>query len=342
MWFVVDVLLNIWAYFPVLALTDDVGFLTSEHNSDQTHRYYFSMISILFGGKKIQIISIPIKQSEKKIIPFQIKNFSDMNNFTISNEKVKQLEKDYKRHFKLLNKVDRGIEKEALLRHLSEQKSRIEISYNKINAFTTIIVALIPIAIAFIDWNTIQSLDVIGMLTFILLIYAIVNLCAWIFQAINVRTFMMSSFKDLKESENKTKEQNWQIYYDWQQMRRKADMYVSFVKYIKVWIISVIILMLIFSIGLFFNEKTIVDTVDNHVYTLQTELFEKTYDQSAVNWNFLSAELQTDKYSEIVILYNEADVSEIAEKLEQFKRQRIVWLIDNTLKKNEVKIILEE
>ena len=30
MWFVVDVLLNIWAYFPVLALTDDVGFLTSE------------------------------------------------------------------------------------------------------------------------------------------------------------------------------------------------------------------------------------------------------------------------------------------------------------------------
>lgn len=69
-------------------------------------------------------------------------------------------------------------------------------------------------------------------------------------------------------------------------MRRKADMYVSFVKYIKVWIISVIILMLIFSIGLFFNEKTIVDTVDNHVYTLQTELFEKTYDQSAVNWNF--------------------------------------------------------
>ena len=65
----------------------------------------------------------------------------------------------------------------------------------------------------------------------------------------------MSSFKDLKESENKTKEQNWQIYYDWQQMRRKADMYVSFVKYIKVWIISVIILMLIFSIGLFFNEK---------------------------------------------------------------------------------------
>ena len=89
-------------------------------------------------------------------------------------------------------------------------------------------------------------------------------------------------------------------------------------------------------------KKTIVDTVDNHVYTLQTELFEKTYDQSAVNWNFLSAELQTDKYSEIVILYNEADVSEIAEKLEQFKRQRIAWLIDNTLKKNEVKIILEE
>ena len=51
MWFV-DVLLNIWAYLPVFALTDDVGFLTSRHGSEQSHRYYFSLISILFGDRK--------------------------------------------------------------------------------------------------------------------------------------------------------------------------------------------------------------------------------------------------------------------------------------------------
>lgn len=341
MWFV-DVLLNIWAYLPVFALTDDVGFLTSRHGSEQSHRYYFSLISILFGEKKIQLISFPIKQPGEKIILFRIKRLSEMDNFTLSDEKAEQLETDYKSHFSLLDDTDQNIEKEALLRHLSEQKSRIEISYNKINAFTTIIVAVIPIAIAFIDWNTIKSLNVIGMVVFVLLIYANVNLCAWIFQAINVRGFMASSFGDLKKSEDKTKEQNWQIYYDWQQTKRKADMYVSFVKYTKVWIISVIILTVVFSIGLPFNEKNIVDTVNNHVYTLQTELIEKTYDESAVAWSFVLAELQTDKYAEMIILYNEADVSDIAEKLEQFRQQRIVWMTDNTLKKNEIKIILEE
>ena len=119
-------------------------------------------------------------------------------------------------------------------------------------------------------------------------------------------------------------------------------MYVSFVKYTKVWIISAIILTVVFSIGLPFNEKNIADTVNNHVYTLQTELIEKTYDESAVAWSFVLAELQTDKYAEMIILYNEADVSDIAEKLEQFRQQRIVWMTDNTLKKNEIKIILEE
>lgn len=341
MWFA-DILLNIWAYFPIFALTDDLGFLTSRHGLGQSDRYYFSLISFLFGEKKIQLISFPIKQPGEKIIPFRIKRLSELDNFTLSDEKAKQLETDYKSHFSLLNDTDQTIEKEALLRHLSEEKPRIEISYNKINAFTTIIVAVIPIAIAFIDWNTIKSLNVMEMIVFILLIYANVNLCAWIFQAINVRGFMTSSFGDLKKSEDKTIEQNWQIYYDWQQMKRKADMYVSFVKYTKVWIISVIILTIIFSIGLPFNKKNMVSTVNNHVYTLQTELIEKTYDESAVAWNFVLAELQTDKYAEMIILHNEADISDIAERLEQFKQQRIVWMTDNTLKKNEIKIILEE
>ena len=90
MWFV-DVLLNIWAYLPVFALTDDVGFLTSRHGSGQSHRYYFSLISILFGEKKIQLISFPIKQPGEKIILFRIKRLSEMDNFTLSDEKAEQL-----------------------------------------------------------------------------------------------------------------------------------------------------------------------------------------------------------------------------------------------------------
>lgn len=153
---------------------------------------------------------------------------------------------------------------------------------------------------------------------------------------------MTSSFKDLKESTDKAKEQNWQIYYDWQQTRRKADMFVSFVMYTKRWIIAVILLTVIFSVGLPFNKQAALYSDDNYVYTLQTELIEKTYDKSAIDWYSMLAQLQTDEYTKVLVLYNEADITNIVEKLNQFNQQEIVLISDDTLKKNEIKIILEK
>ena len=132
-----------------------------------------------------------------------------MGAFDITDEKANQLETDYKDHYDLLtDEIDKEIEKESLLRHLSDEQSRVDISYNKMNAFTTIIVAVIPIAVALVNWDTIFSLNLLEIFIFIWLIYANVNLCAWIFQAINVRGFKASSFGDLKNNSNKRREQN--------------------------------------------------------------------------------------------------------------------------------------
>ena len=56
MW-IKNLFLFIWAYTPVFALTDDLGFLTA-NKGDEEHEYYFSIISILFGEKKIQFFFI--------------------------------------------------------------------------------------------------------------------------------------------------------------------------------------------------------------------------------------------------------------------------------------------
>ena len=141
MWFV-DVLMNILAYLPVFSLTDDLGFLTGNRGSNQPHKYYLSLISILFGERKIQLLSIPIKQPGEKAILFRIKRLSEIDAFVLSEEKANQLETNYKSHYNSLHETEQNIEKEALLRQLSDQQSRIETSYNKINAFTTIIVAV--------------------------------------------------------------------------------------------------------------------------------------------------------------------------------------------------------
>lgn len=334
-------LLKIWAYLPVFAVTDDLGFLTPNPGSTQ-HKYYFSLISILFGEKKFQFVSFPIKQPNEKIVLFRVQQLSKMEAFVLSETKENELKRNYKTHYESLSDEDQNIEKEALLRHLSDQQSRIETSYDKINAFTTIIVAVIPIAITFIDRETIISLNVLGKVIFILLIYAVVNLCAWIFQSTNVRGFMRSSFSDLKVSNNKAEEQNWQIYYDWQQARRNADMFVSFVKYTKGWMIAVIILTVIFSMGLPFDQKVALSINDNQAYTIQTNQIDVTYGKSAVKWYTILTELQTGEYKKIFVLYGEANLTDITEQLNRFEQQEIVWVSDDTLNKNEIKIILEK
>ncbi|MBE5956267.1 MAG: hypothetical protein E7253_07420 [Lachnospiraceae bacterium] len=335
------ILLGIWAYLPVCSLTDDLGFLTANLGSQQ-HKYYFSLISVLFGEKKYQFMSIPIKQPGEKLVLFRGKQLSKMDAFALSEEKENELKTNYKEHYDSLSENERAIEKEALLRQLSDQQSRIDISYNKINAFTTIILAIIPLAATFVDREMLAQLNTLGKIIFVLLVYANVNMCAWIFQAINVRGYMTSSFKDLKESTDKAKEQNWQIYYDWQQTRRKADMFVSFVIHMKYWIVAVILMTVIFSVGSPFNKQTALYSDSNYVYTLQADLIEKTYDKSAVEWYSILAHLQTNEYTKVLVLYNDAEAANVVEKLKQFYQQEIVLLSDDTLKKNQIKIIMEK
>ena len=341
MWFV-NLLFNIWTYLPFLAITDELVFSASEKETEKPHKYYLSLINILFGEKRIQFVSAPILQPNKKVIIFRVIQFSQMDRFKISGDKVKQLENDYKQHYDTLSENDKTIEKEELLRHLEEQESRIETSFNKINAFTTIIVAVIPILITLFDWSKLGNINTVNKIVFAVLIYANINLCAWVFQANNVRGIEKSAFRDLKNSKEKSKEQNWQIYFDWQQIMKKADMYVSFVMYIKTWVLIVIFVSIIFFAVVQNIRKTDNESMNDRVYTVETNLIEKTYDESAIRWNRLLAELQENEYKRVLVLYNDTDIIDIRGKLEKFRCQKFVWITDNGLKEKEMKIILEE
>lgn len=120
-------------------------------------------------------------------------------------------------------------------------------------------------------------------------------------------------------------------------------MYVSFVMNIKIWIITVIILTIIFSVFLPFSKKSVTVPFDeDNAYTLDANLIESTYDKSAVDWYLILAKLQTDKYSQVVVLYNKVSDADVANKLNEFQNQKIIWMPDNTLQKNQIKIILEK
>lgn len=198
---------------------------------------YISLINILLGEINIRFILFPIHSHRFKWINVRI--FSRLPVFTLTDEKKEELKKNYKDHYAALNDQDRQIEKEALLRHLNDEKERINTSFTKITAYSAIFLVFISLLIGrHIHLKDISIMKVI-------IAYSAINAGTWIFQAMCVRGLYQSRFSDLKKSKDKQQEYTCQIYYDWQQYKRKADMFVSFVGYTEYWTIIVIVLVII-------------------------------------------------------------------------------------------------
>lgn len=90
------------------------------------------------------------------------------------------------------------------------------------------------------------------------------------------------------------------------------------------------------------KKRVAIPSGENDVYTLDVNSIESTYDRSAADWYLILAKLQTDKYLQVVVLYNNVTDVDIANKLNEFQNQEIIWIPDNTLQKNQIKIILEK
>ena len=334
----------LWAYSPIFALTDDYAFLVRSFEKESEHKYYFSVISFLLGEKKIQFFCFPIVQKGSRFEMFRIIKLSENQAFNLSESEMEEKVKLYEKHLNSLKQNEIDIEKEALLRHLSDEEERIQTSYNKINAFTSIVLTVIPLVLAFIELDSIVAGGMVSCLCFGVLVYGYVNLCAWIFQVVAVRGFSVSSFKDLKISENKELEYNCQIYYDWQQTKRKADMYVSFVKYTRNWIVVVIILTVGCCMNMTLANNIVVNSKvsSNEMYKIQTELITKVYEEDAKLWNLFLADLNSDKSEIVIILYNGVNLNFLKEKLQVFEHQKFIYIKDTDLRKNEIKIIIGE
>ena len=215
-----ETLLFLWSILPLFSITPS-------HD-------YISLFNFLLGETNLRFILFQICPYHFKWVNVSL--FSRLPSFELSDEKIEELKRNYINHYISLNDNDRLIEKEALLRHLNDEKERINTSFTKIIAYSAIILVFAPSLVG-------RHIHLKGMsLIKILLGYSAINAGAWIFHAMRVRGLYQSRFSDLKMSKDKQQEYTWQIYYDWQQYKRKADMFVSFVGYTEHWILIAIVL----------------------------------------------------------------------------------------------------
>lgn len=245
---IVNIFLWIWSHCPVICLSDDDYFATLKYDNIRNAHLRFSILNIMLGDSIIYVFSYDIKERKKSFI--KILCLTDMDGNILKDEKINQIQNKFRLHIEELEDDELEIEKEKLLYHIEKEEQRISTSVDKINIYATIILTVIPIVMAVIDFGSVKYLPIVLQVMICIATYGLLNICIYIFRTIKVRGIKKSSFSDLRKSSDKKKEIVVQYQYDWQQLKYKAQLFVSFVLNLQEWVVFVLILTVGISIGI--------------------------------------------------------------------------------------------
>lgn len=345
MW-IINIILWLISHSPILCFSDDNNFATlkCEKIKDKTVHLRMSLLNFMVGDCIVYFITWDIKN--KKINIMHVIRLVNVDGMSTAEEKLIEIQNRYKSHISNLEDKDMQIEKEKLCYHIQNEERRIDSSIEKINIYATIILTVVPIVMAIIDIKKIDTLSVSLKVCVFFMLYALLNICAYIFRAIKVQGIKKSKFADLRESEEKGKEVLLQYQYDWQQLRYKADLFVSYVLNLQNWIVLLVILIIYFSIGNSFFSKTyeyeLEGTNVNSITTIVVDDIEEPYSFSAIEWRILLLEIEKELYKKIIFIVNDKQDMAFIEELKKYDDVELKIVYDNTLSCGQLKIIRED
>lgn len=338
----INIFLKIMGYSPIMGLTDDDNFILCKTESK---RKRISLINLHLGAIQIQIVSLLLtKPCEFKLL--RVFKMNEIDKFILDVNKAEQLERDYRKHLESIDINDIDIETATLERHFNNNWNRTAASISKIDILSSITFVVVPIFFWQMDFiGKIRALSwSIERLIIMALMYALINLVAWLFQALSVKAISMSTFGDLKRAKDKKKEFCWQLYYDWQSIKRSSDLAVSYVSYILESYIIIFILCLILlitnSMGGVRNKHV---DVDKRIYNIDVEDLTDVYSESSMTWNKVEYLLIREKPSEVIVLGNPTVADKVEKLLLEYTESDIITFREDTTESNKVvKILIKE
>lgn len=342
---VINIILWMWSHFPIFSLSDDANFATLEMKNKNKIHLRFSILNVMLGDIILYFITVNIK--ERKFELMHKISLQNTQGILLTDEKISEIQERYKDHLNSINQGDWDIEKESLCYRIQIEEQRINSSIEKINIYATIILTVLPLLLAIIDFRKIFTLSIPLAINIIFILYALINICIYVFRAIKVRGIYRSTFKDLRESGNRGKEILIQYQYDWQQLKYKAQLFVSFVLNLQEWVIAILILSVTFSIGVSLSNgnkgggEVMVkyDSVD----MINLKELEEPYSDSSIAWAEIILDIEQKKCDKIILLLKEqSKCIVLINKLDKYKDLQIKVIKDETLEENAIKIIREE
>jgi hypothetical protein len=336
----------IWSHFPVICLSDDDNFATLTWKNIKTRKTHLriSLFNLMMGDKILYFVTFDLKH--KKLQTINILCLENIEGILLTEKMIEDIQSRYKAHIKDLSENELEIERESLCYHIQNEEQRINSSIDKLNIYATIILTVLPLILAIIDFKEIVNLSLPLLIGVILLAYSLLNICAYIFRTIKIRGIMKSSFGDLRKSQDKGKCLVMQYQYDWQQLRYKAQLFVSFVLNLQDWVIAILIISAFVSFGISFentNWDNKADTLNyNMLATVNLNELEVPYSESAVEWSELVESIEKKQCGRVIfILGTNEDVS-FGKRLDKYSQLEIEYIRDEKITKGQLKIIKEK
>ena len=337
----------ILSHSPLLCFSDDDNFATIDFEKLKKKKCHMrvSIINIMFGDSILYLITFDIKR--KKFEPYKLLNLKEMEGILLTEEHIYEIQGRFRQHIIELTDEELAVEKEKLCYLIENENQRISSSVDKINIYATIILTVLPLMLAIIDLKVIITLHFTLILGIILIVYSLINICVYVFSAVKVQGISKCTFNDLRESQEKNKKIVVQYQYDWQQLRHKAQLFVSYVLNLQEWVILTIFLIVCISIGITLQDisKNKIPTnvmVRSEVITLNIADVKEAHNQDAVKWKELLLEIEKEKCKHIVFVGNYDKIPEFFNELDKYDDVKIDFLQDSHMNKEQIKIIMEE
>lgn len=235
--------------------------------------------------------------------------------------------------------------------HIESEKNRIESSDNKIVIYTTVALTVLPIIVG-LNFDYIFELFVqnwVFTILFCVAIYAIFNVFLYFYQYIKVGSYSMSNFSDLKNTITKQLDSKItaQYYYDYQHLKSKADLFVSYVKNIQYWMISLLIVFIaFFSYHKFITYDSTNQIISNNsnciISNIEVDKFTDPYSQSSIKLTDIKRTVQKKDADKLIIIINgKTDYEIIKKELLLFEDSfEIQYVTDNELEVDNAKIVI--
>ena len=243
------IILFILSILPICAFTNDSNFGTIE--SDNNELWRFSLFQFMCGDFKLYIITWN-KDENKKVIFRIVKRLTIRQCYRIERQQIKEREK-YRKYLKSIEEEQILVEREDLCYHIDNESGRIETSNDKINTYATIVLTVIPIVMAIVDWKNLWDNGFCTKVILCIIVYSLFNIVMYIYKYLKVDSYDRYRFAEIKILEGKKRKiwkRNVLLYKDWQNLRIDAGIKVSYVLNLQKWIalaFSIVVFLIILA-----------------------------------------------------------------------------------------------